>query len=291
MKQFIKNYLAFSKQERNGILVLLTIIVCIIIYLNISHLFYHTETVDFTAFEKQIATLNKSDKVKSEKKSFRKKEEVVQSELFHFNPNSLPEKGWSRLGLSDKQIKVIQNYKAKGGNFKQKSDFKKMYCISDKQYIKLEPYILIPSKQNKVLVRKKEQIEIKIVELNIVDSTELVALRGIGPFYAKSIVKYRSELGGFLNKQQLLELWKFDEKKLETISPQISIDPEKIKKININTCVAKELKHPYLNWKQVNAIINYRKHHGKFNFVEDIKKTDLINDLTFDKVSPYLTTK
>ena len=47
-------------------------------------------------------------------------------------------------------------------------------------YARLEPYIEIPK-----------------LELNTADSTALVALRGIGPYYARKILAYRDRLGGF----------------------------------------------------------------------------------------------
>ena len=50
---------------------------------------------------------------------------------------------YKKLGLSEKQINTINNYKNKGGTFKTKEDFKKMYVISDEEYKRLEPYIVI----------------------------------------------------------------------------------------------------------------------------------------------------
>ena len=59
--------------------------------------------------------------------------------------------------------------------------------------------------------------------------------------------------------------------------------------ININSCTAKELKHPYLNWNTVNGIISYRSKHGKFKTIDDIKKTDLVDEETYRKIASYLT--
>jgi len=211
----------------------------------------------------------------------------------------LSDSDWQRLGFSEKQIKTIKNYESKGGKFRSKEDVKKMYCIPEKQYLSLEPYISIPetaSHYRDFAAEKKLKAETPkpkpetiIVELNSADSAQLTKVKGIGPFYAKSIVKYRNLLGGFTAKEQLMEMWKFDSTKFAGIENYIIIDPTAVKKININTCTAAELKHPYISWNMANAIVNYRSKHGKYKSIEDIKKTDLVDDKTYRKIVPYLT--
>ena len=114
-------------------------------------------------------------------------------------------------------------------------------------------------------------------------------LKGVGSFYAKNIVKLRNALGGFINKNQLLELWKFDDDKLKEIEKNITVDANRVKKRNINTLTAKELKHPYLSWNQANAIVYYKNKHGNYRTIEEIKKTDVIDEETYLKIAPYLT--
>jgi competence protein ComEA len=302
MKQFIRDYLTFNKRERNGLFVLLAIITLLIIYLNISNLFNKTEIVDFSIFEKEIDLFNSavqhsSDSLKSEKENkyshYRSgltmpsiSDNTEKRQCFNFNPNNLPDKDWKQLGLSDKQIKIIKNYESKGGTFRSKEDVKKMFCIPEKQYSALEPYIQIPTAP--AIVKENTKPEITI-DLNTADSIQLTKIKGIGAFYAKTIIKYRNLLGGFVEKEQLLEMWKFDSTKFETIQKFVIVDPSKNKKININTCTATELKHPYLAWNIVNGIINYRDKHGKYKTIEEIKKTDLVDEKTFRKIVPYLT--
>ena len=77
--------------------------------------------------------------------------------------------------------------------------------------------------------------------------------------------------------------------KLDAIEKYIYIDESKIKKININTCEATDLKNAYIKWNVANAIVNYRKNHGKYKSVDEIKKTDLVDDETYRKIVSYLT--
>ncbi|MCX6296783.1 MAG: helix-hairpin-helix domain-containing protein [Bacteroidetes bacterium] len=75
---------------------------------------------------------------------------------------------------------------------------------------------------------------------------------------------------------------------MDAIGKYIEIDPSKIKKININTCEVADLKNGYIKWNVANAIVNYRKSHGKYKSVDEIKKTDLVDDETYRKIVPYL---
>lgn len=314
MKQFIRDYLTFNKRERNGLFVLLSIIILLIIYLNVSDKFVTPEKVDFAKFEKEIELFNTSvqhinDSIKTESKNkypysqsissepgTSEKELNIQPEYFVFNPNKLADNDWQRLGLAEKQIQTIKNYEAKGGKFRSKEDVRKMYCISEKQYLSLEPYIQIPveNKNFESAKRQKEEHVKKatfiktIVELNSADSAQLTKIKGIGSFYAKTIIKYRNELGGFVAKVQLMEMWKFDFDKFEEIEKYIILDASQIKQININTCTAADLKHPYLSWNAANGIFNYRSKHGRYKTLEEIKNTDLVDDETFRKIAPYL---
>lgn len=282
--------------------VLIMMILLTILYLNISHLFLRSERVDFTQFEKEIAAANVSsapspkEKVPKADEAFREADNTFENppiERFVFDPNTITATDWKRLGLTDKQITSINNYQAKGGKFRKKEDVKKMYCLAEKQYVSLEPYIQIGNdkKEFRNFETEKPKSPNALVEINSADSAQLVSLNGIGAFYAKAFIKYRNLLGGFVAKEQLMEVWKFDSLKLESIKNKITLDVSGIKKININSCTAAELKHPYLKWNAVNAICNYRSKHGNYTRVEEIKNTDLVDEATYQKIAPYLTIK
>lgn len=316
MKQIIRDYLTFNKRERNGVFVLISIIVLMIIYLNISEKFITIEKEDFVEFQREMDSLNTfianpPDHGPEEKQVYGQRKEPesqIKKERFNFDPNNLSESDWMKLGLSEKQIRTIKNYEAKGGRFKKKEDLKKMYCVKNDLYTSLEPYIRIApfsaafdekkrsnenvretvNEQNENSVSEERITSKTVIELNSADSAVLTTIKGIGAFYAKTIIKYRNSLGGFYSKEQLLEVWKFDLEKFNSIEKYISVDPSKIKKININVCEADQLKNPYIKWNVANAIVNYRKHHGSFKTIDDISKTDLVDDETLRKIAPYL---
>lgn len=63
---------------------------------------------------------------------------------FKFNPNNIFPDSLCLLGFSEKQALTIIHYREKGGVFRRKEDFKKMYVVDETKYIELLPYITIP---------------------------------------------------------------------------------------------------------------------------------------------------
>lgn len=70
-----------------------------------------------------------------------------------------------------------------------------------------------------------------VIELNSADSTALVSIRGIGPYYASKILRYREQLGGFHTTRQLKEI-KFQYLNIDSLLPHFSVNPALIRKRN-----------------------------------------------------------
>ncbi|MBL4624090.1 MAG: helix-hairpin-helix domain-containing protein [Flavobacteriales bacterium] len=209
--------------------------------------------------------------------------------LFQFNPNNLSEAKWKMLGLKDWQIKIIYNYESKGGSFQSKEDVGKIYGIKPEMYEKWKPYIMIPLESIARQTDSTKQLEWQLVELNSADSLGLVSVRGIGPTYAKRILKYRYRLGGYLKLQQLQEVYGITEENYPNIAAQLQLDTTKMNKININECNwGRLVGHPYINENVANSLINYRKNHGLYSAVKDIQNSDLVNEELYLKIAPYL---
>jgi DNA uptake protein ComE-like DNA-binding protein len=128
-----------------------------------------------------------------------------------------------------------------------------------------------------------------LIELNTADTNDLVRLRGIGPFYAKRIIKYRKLLRGYYCKEQLLEVYGMDSSRFELFKNNISINADKIDKININKVEFKQLlQHPYFDYELVKSIFRYKDQQGKFKSIEELKKVNQVNDSLFQRISWYL---
>ena len=131
-----------------------------------------------------------------------------------------------------------------------------------------------------------------IIELNTADTSQLTQLHGIGMSFAKRIISYRGRLGGFYKKEQLKEVFGLDSLTYAGLQSQVSVDPSRIKKIPINKVTFDDLSHfPYLSYKQMNAIIQFREQHGNYESLSDMKNIAIMNDGILRKIEPYITFK
>ena len=128
----------------------------------------------------------------------------------------------------------------------------------------------------------------KSVNLNSADTTELKSLPGIGSFFAKNIVDYKNKLGGFIEKEQLLEVYAFDTTRLSNIENFIVIDSIELRKVNVNTDDFKTiLRHPYIEYEDVKNIVNYRESKGMIKNWEQYLKVVGRNDVD-ERLEKYI---
>jgi len=277
----------------------LVVLTFILVCIKATDYFGNNEVTDFSKFERKIVSGNQHSQASTNDHTVENPNDEVENpdiKLPNFDPNLVSDEDFLQMGLSGKQTAVIRNYLSKGGVFKNKEDFKKMYCINEDEYNRLSPYIIIPAHQRdsskKTFVKTKESYIPKsdiTLELNSADTLTLTQLHGIGTSSAKRIVKYRDLLGGFINKEQLYEVYGFDSLQFNQVEEHVNVNPDLVKKININLASFDDLKkHPYIKIKTANAIINYRKQHGNYKEITDIKKLVLMDDGLFSKLAPYL---
>ena len=188
---------------------------------------------------------------------------------FRFNPNTITLDSLQLLGFSQRQAQTILNYRSKGGTFRRREDFARMYTVDSAMYASLEEYIFIPDKDTSLLrnfpvrkrgvsgtksafvgkmVQERDDIGAKrytgesvvygekvegnryVCNLNTADSAALVELYGIGGHFARKILEYRERLGGsFAHKRQLLEIEGFSQQRYEQIENNIVVNENDVK--------------------------------------------------------------
>jgi competence protein ComEA len=290
LKTPVKIYLSLTKTEWNGMVVLLVLIAVVLAAPYVGRLFHKDKAVSFKNFEAAAAQLRQAGGeayLQDDEQTGNTDSAIIHPALFPFNPNGLPVAQWQKLGLSPRQIKGIKNYEAKGGHFYSKADVKKMYTLTADDYQRLEPDITISEKADKGF--EKPAV---MVELNTADSAHLTLIKGVGPGFARRIIAYRKRLGGFYNKQQLKEIFGFDDSKYKDVKGQVTVNAGKVHKIDINQAEFEDLKNfPYLGYKQVNAIIQYRKQHGSYEALDEMRNVAILDDGILRKIAPYLVFK
>lgn len=305
-KENLIEMFAFTRGERKGIVVVLILLCALVVY----RYFYAYRKIEhpelFTLKDQLInwPAESKSDSTGSENYSFHETPDKLsfQSNLFPFDPNTISDEEWKKLGLFKGQIRSIRNFLGKGGKFRVKKDLSKMYVISPEVYARLEPYILLPDDHTSEKTDKSEATktaqyperslkdESIILEINSADSFDFRKLKGIGPYLSRKIIAYREKLGGFYSIEQLKEVYRMEPGRVDSLQYQLRADSSLIAKIQINRIDAALLSsHPYLSKQQARALIAYRDRHGPFKNTSDIRKCVLIDEKTYQKIVPYLT--
>ena len=282
----LRKWFSFNKGERVAIITILAVILLLILVC----LFRPSRKSLSDASLQDLDSLMALHRAAIEEQQQNNAEilqEAAELHPFPFNPNTITEEEWLQMGLTDRQVRNIMNYKAKGGKFYSKSDVGKLYTISEEDFAQLEPFIVLPEVQRntryksaskKMEEQKKEEPQpaekkpIPIVDLNTVDSTTLVELPQIGPYTAVRIIEFREKLGGFVDKEQLRDVKGMDEARFAAIQPYINLGTVEIRKVDVNRADFKTLvHHPYLSYEQVKLIFNQREKRGMIKNWEQLE--------------------
>jgi len=311
-KEFLKDYLSFTRKERIAVLFLFGLIIVIFFIPNAVSRFNRPKSVSadtswMNLLEKNMHAITQKgvgDSLESEEvlshqfeTSLTKEDKQLTREHFYFDPNTTLEKDWKRLGLKEKTIKTIKKYLEKGGRFNQPEDLGKIYGMKSAEYERLLPFVRIKPKSSELRQWKKETIEIRkinersfSVDINTTDTSALIALPGIGSRLATRILNFRERLGGFYSLEQVAETYGLPDSTFQKIRPYLKLENPLVKKINLNTATVDELKsHPYIKWTLAQPIIAYRQEHGPFVNLHDLKKISSITEDLYQKLLPYLS--
>jgi len=296
IRNLYKSYFSLSKGERVGMFVLIGLI----LLLTVPPFFViktSKETTNFDSFDSLVNQLNQNSKETIVEQRGKNQSNKSQSIRFEFNPNTIEEAGLIELGFTSYLAKRIANFRSKGGSFKNADDLYKIYGIDSGLVTELKPFISIPSVNNeenkpfeKSAYNNKGQKKSEIpTDINIADTIELKKIYGIGSKLANRIVVYREKLGGFYSYSQLNEVWGLNPSLIELLQKKFVVNRETIKKININTVEQKTLEqHPYIGFKTAKNIMAYKKQHGKFNTIEDLRKIISLKDSVIIRLNNYL---
>jgi len=306
---WIRNNFGFSRTETNGFVILIPLMLFFLlaptIYTAVFSKSYKNHSSDQVLLDSLLKAWNENVKLKKEKKNvYRLKPDLIVT-LQKFDPNVANKQLLTEVGIPSFLAQRILNYREKGGVFKIKKDLGKIYDFPDSIYQILKPYVQLPEKisvkkkrkkPNPELIRaelpkKKAPIkELIVIDINLADSTGYKSLRGIGPVYAKRILKYRSLLGGFVSIEQLTEVYGVTDSLILSLEGQLVIrEAVELRKVKINLASFKQLlSHPYISYEQAGNILNTKSKYGKFKSKSDLKNLNLFSTKELEKLIPYL---
>ncbi len=204
-----------------------------------------------------------------------------------FNPDSYSVTDFVNLGFTEKQASSILKYKGfLGGSFISKEKFKECYMISDENYRKLEPFLLLPEtgsvnqSEKKSFADRQTIAEKATVTYQPFDpnTTNLEGWKNLGfsEKQAQVIINYRDRnlKGSFKSLDDIARCFVISAEKFEALKPYIVLNSETI---NTKNSEKTSVNSPQQNStsKNVNSESN-----------TDFRRTDL-NEITFNQLIEF----
>lgn len=316
MWKWLGEFLYYSRGERRGILALLGVALLLLLggemYVHLQskradnpddHLEQEQAMEEYRAFSASIREKEKEEK-EGRKSRYRAWEEEDETPplLAPFNPNTADSATFRQLGLPAWMARNILRYREKGGVFRRAEDFRKIYGLTEEQYTTLRPYIHIPATDSTdqrpslfLADRRKDSLQqakpLKYepgtrVDLNRADTTELKKIPGIGSGIARLISGYRQQLGGFYSLSQLEDI----DLDYRQLADWFRIDTTAIRRIPVNRASVDRLRrHPYLNFYQAKALVEYRRKHGPLKSLKPFVLYEEFTREDLERIGHYLS--
>ena len=315
----IKEFLRFTKSERRAFVVLLGLVIVVFLLPSIfPYIFPPDESVIDNL---PVATETRNDSAwgnyaanSSERDWRRPATENNGNTLqpFPFDPNTVTAAQLQQMGLSARTAETWMKFRGSGFRFRSPNDIRRIFGLRPQEVETLLGYVEIAPVgetrnfgfstasshsefERPTLPATERRFEraprvIEKVDINQSDTSDWMALPGIGRYYAGRIVNFREKLGGFHSIAQVAETYNLPDSTFQKILPYLKMGEKGITRLNINTASRDELNaHPYISRPEADAIFNYRQQHGSFGKLDDLRKIHLLNHDWMLKLEPYLS--
>lgn len=321
-KQFYE-YMYLTRQERNGLFV----VIFMSSFISFAPLIYsflgEKRETDFSHFITEIETFYQAD-ISTHPLAFAKNNHSnstpqKQFNLFYFDPNTASKEEFTKLGIPSKTAQTIINFRNKGAKFFKKEDFKKVYGLKKSDFERLENFIQIEKKEKNFQPFAKNEIP-KSYDAPIIDhivfdpntaDVNILLQNGIPQQVANTIIKYRSSGAIFQVKEDLKKIYTLKEDIYQKIEPFINIVPQEKKAITKTSIQKNEFpkrENEFANiiidinnsspddWQKLRGIgpsfskmiVTFRGRLGGFYSIEQVGETYGLPDSSFQKIKSQL---
>lgn len=278
----IKSYFQFSKAQRSGIFMMLSI--CVSLQLAYYFIEFSSEETPSNEAQEWLSLQSQIDSIKQIQQEAR-------SKIFPFNPNFISDFKGYKLGMSVAEIDRLLSYRKTNQYVNSASEFQQVTKVSDSLLRTIAPYFKFPDwvtrkkefqLYSKIPFYKKEKII--VLDINEAKTEDLINVYGIGEGLSARILKEKEKFGGFVSMEQMKDIWGLSSEVIENLNKHFKVSGlTKVRKIPINDASVKELSQfPYFRFVLAKSIVTYRSMNGDIKNAKDLLK---INGFPVEKVN------
>ena len=290
-RQIIQDYFTFSRNERKGIIVLLVLIFLLAVANKV--IFYFEKPAKFDA----VLLDSARHKLGAVNDSLNQKDAL--NTLFFFNPNTIDSVALDSLNIPETVKLNLLKFRNKGGKFYTKTDFRKIYGVTDQLFIQVSPFLLFENES------PTQKISSSVSELFLFDpnkTTDSEFLRlGFSGKQIATIRKYLDKGGIFKDKADFFKIRVISENQKRVLSDWIVI--ESVSKVSakenfaintgpieINLADSIQLKQlPGIGSVLSKRIVKYRDLLGGFYSVSQLKEVYGLSEETISLIEGKVT--
>ena len=270
----LKSHFVFSQKQRNGIFLLIILILvfqCFYVFVSFSSEDISVDSKEIQLFQNEIDSLKLVEIEKSKPK------------IYPFNPNFITDYKGYTLGMTSEEINRLLKFRAQDQWINSAKQFQQVTNVSDSVFNKISPYFKFPDwvtnpkpkqQYTKSYKTTSPKSEAEKIDLNTATSIQLQKVYGIGEAFAERIIKYRTKQNGFVSIVELDEIYGLKPETITELKKSFSLKtPKKINRLDINLATKAELVTiRFIDYEIAHNIIEYRTLHEGFKSLDELTK-------------------
>ncbi|WP_430466573.1 ComEA family DNA-binding protein [Winogradskyella ouciana] len=274
----MKSHFQFSNQQRNGIFLLIFIIIiaqCIYAFVDFSNDNVLVNNKQLETFRKELDSLHVVEI------------ENTKPKIYPFNPNYITDYKGYTLGMTNEEIDRLHQFRETNRWVNSAKEFQNVTKVSDSFLATISPYFKFPDwvtnpkpKSNgysNSFSNNTPKTYTQKIDLNKATASQLQKVYGVGEKLSERIIQYRNKhKGGFIADVELMEVWGLTPEVIERIKNDFTVKtPREITKHNINSATRDELVTiQYIDYEVANNIIEERTLRDGFKSLEELTKVE-----------------